>query len=108
VSCCGRLSVAGVQTLSRITNGPLIPPIVLYRILGVTDIIRGSREGAIFPSPRCVDWEKELCELLRCDASFKRETTGGFLRLGLAAVTIIGLVTCTINEKRGEGMNDSL
>jgi hypothetical protein len=34
-----------VLTLSRITNGPLTPPMVLYRRRGVTDIIRGSRSG---------------------------------------------------------------
>jgi len=28
------------------TKGPLIPPMVLYRILGVTDIILGSRAAA--------------------------------------------------------------
>lgn len=31
-----------LRTLSRMTNGPLTPPIVLYRILGVTEIMRGS------------------------------------------------------------------
>jgi hypothetical protein len=30
------------RTLSRTTNGPLMPPMVLYRILGWTDIMRGS------------------------------------------------------------------
>jgi hypothetical protein len=28
--------------LSSTTNGPLMPPMVLYRILGWTDIMRGS------------------------------------------------------------------
>jgi len=28
------------------TKGPLMPPMVLYRILGVTDIILGSRAAA--------------------------------------------------------------
>jgi hypothetical protein len=35
------------RTLSRITNGPLTPPIVLYRIRGVTDIMRGSTMSGI-------------------------------------------------------------
>jgi hypothetical protein len=30
------------RTLSRTTNGPLMPPMVLYLILGWTDIMRGS------------------------------------------------------------------
>jgi hypothetical protein len=30
------------RTLSRTTNGPLMPPIVLYRMRGWTDIMRGS------------------------------------------------------------------
>jgi hypothetical protein len=30
------------QTLSSTTNGPLMPPMVLYRIRGWTDIMRGS------------------------------------------------------------------
>jgi hypothetical protein len=37
ISECLRL-----HTLSRTTNGPLMPPMVLYRILGWTDIMRGS------------------------------------------------------------------
>jgi hypothetical protein len=28
--------------LSRITSGPLTPPMVLYRILGLIEVIRGS------------------------------------------------------------------
>jgi hypothetical protein len=36
-SCDTRL-----RTLSRTTNGPLMPPMVLYRIRGWTDIMRGS------------------------------------------------------------------
>ena len=31
-----------LRTLSKTTNGPLIPPMVLYRIRGWTDIMRGS------------------------------------------------------------------
>lgn len=42
--------VGSLRTLSRITNGPLTPPIVLYRILGVTCIIRGSIMGAMAES----------------------------------------------------------
>jgi len=34
------------RTLSKITRGPLIPPMVLYLILGVTDIILGSNVAA--------------------------------------------------------------
>lgn len=37
----------GLRTLSRITNGPLTPPMVLYRILGVTEIMRGSTTSGI-------------------------------------------------------------
>ena len=31
------------RTLSRMTSGPFTPPMVLYRIRGWTDIMRGSR-----------------------------------------------------------------
>jgi hypothetical protein len=34
-------------TLSRMTNGPFTPPMVLYRNLGVTFIIRGSRSAIV-------------------------------------------------------------
>jgi hypothetical protein len=39
--------VSKLRTLSRITNGPLTPPMVLYRILGVTEIMRGSTTSGI-------------------------------------------------------------
>jgi hypothetical protein len=34
--------LTGLRTLSSMTNGPLTPPIVLYRIRGETFIMRGS------------------------------------------------------------------
>jgi hypothetical protein len=44
----GKLQWQGVEleqrrTLSRMTSGPFTPPMVLYRIRGWTDIMRGSR-----------------------------------------------------------------
>jgi hypothetical protein len=42
-----------LRTLSTMTNGPLIPPMVLYLILGWTLIIRGSTTSgmmAVVPS----------------------------------------------------------
>lgn len=35
------------RTLSRMTNGPLMPPMVLYRSRGVTEIMRGSKTSGM-------------------------------------------------------------
>ena len=36
-----------LRTFSRMTSGPLTPPIVLYRMRGVTDIMRGSTSSPL-------------------------------------------------------------
>jgi hypothetical protein len=40
-------AIPKLRTLSRITNGPFTPPMVLYRIRGVTEIMRGSTTSGI-------------------------------------------------------------
>lgn len=39
--------LSGLRTLSRMTNGPLTPPMVLYRNRGETFIMRGSRPAMV-------------------------------------------------------------
>lgn len=41
--CRAALELIWLRTLSRMTRGPLMPPMVLYRTRGWTDIMRGSR-----------------------------------------------------------------